>query len=71
MKVLDTVAACRELRRRLNSEEVTIDHAHAEARILGVESRAIEAAIDAARLTGRLAQGQESIPDTGLGEDHD
>lgn len=68
MKIMDTVTACRELRRRLNAKEVTVDHAHAEARVLGVEARAIEAAIDAARLTGRMSNGQTFIPDTDLGQ---
>jgi len=40
-----------------------------DAIVLGVESRAIEAAITAARLTGRLAQDQASIPDTDLGQE--
>ena len=67
MKILDTVRACRALRARLNAGEVTVEHAHAEARVLGVESRAIDAALTAARLTGRLGQDQENIPDTSLG----
>ena len=71
MKILDTVTACRALRKRLNEGEVTVDHAHAEARVLGVEARAIEAAIDAARLTGRMEMGQAFIPDTDLGADMD
>lgn len=54
---------------RLVGGEASVEEAHAEARLLGVASKILAIRLDHARLTGRLTQGDPSLPDVRLTQD--
>lgn len=53
---------------RLVSGETSVDEAHAEARLLGTAGKVIGLQLDHARLTGRLQQGSDVLPDFRFGD---
>lgn len=58
----DLLAEIKAAHQRLIDGEVDVDQAHAEARQLGVAAKVIDIEIQHARLTGRLRQGDDTLP---------
>jgi len=52
--------------RRLVAGEMPVDQAHAEARLLGTAAKILGVRLEHARLTGRLEQGSDALPDVRL-----
>ena len=52
--------------RRLVAGEMPVDQAHAEARLLGTAAKLLGVRLEHARLTGRLEQGSDVLPDVRL-----
>jgi len=63
----DLLAAVQDARARLVAGETPVDSAHAEARLLGVGAKVLALRLDHARLTGRLEQGSDVLPDVRIG----
>jgi hypothetical protein len=62
----DLLNSIKDATDRLVGGETPVDEAHAEARLLGVASKVIALRLDHARLTGRLEQGLDRLPDIKL-----
>lgn len=64
----DLLASIHDAYDRVRKGETPVDQAHAEARILGTASRVLMVQLEHARLTGRLTQGSDELPDFGVGK---
>ncbi len=53
--------------RRLRSGESSVEQAHAEARLLATAQRVVLVELEHARLSGRIEQGSDVLPDVRLG----
>ena len=58
----DLLATIRDAHDRLVAGTTPVDQAHAEARILGTAAKVIALQLDHARMTGRLTQGDATLP---------
>ena len=58
----DVLAAIQRSHDDLRQGKMPVDEAHAAARLLGGAVRLLDTALDHARLTGRLKQGDERLP---------
>lgn len=54
---------------RLIEGKTSVEESHAEARLLGVAGKIIGLRLDHARITGRLVQGSNLLPDLKLSSD--
>ena len=59
----DLLASIQNATERLTTGKTPVDEAHAEARLLGVAAKTIGLRLDHARITGRLQQGSDLLPD--------
>jgi|GEM_PF-4560202 len=64
--ISDMMAEIHAAHARLVGGDVDVDQAHAEARLLGVACKTVDLRLHHARLTGRLEQGADSLPDVRL-----
>ena len=61
-------AEIEEAHTRLVSGKSAVDQAHAEARLFGAACKTLDIQLAHARMTGRLEQGSDLLPDVRLGE---
>ena len=59
----DVLTAIQRAHDALRSGELPVDQAHAAARLLGGAVRLMDTALEHARLTGRLEQGSDALPE--------
>lgn len=59
----DVLVAIQRAHDALRSGELPVDQAHAAARLLGGAVRLMDTALEHARLTGRLEQGSDALPE--------
>lgn len=59
----ELLEAVQGAQRRLVAGETPTDQAHAEARLLGTAAKILGVRLEHARLTGRLEQGSDALPD--------
>ena len=58
----DVLAAIQRSLAALENGEIKVDQAHAAARLLGGAVRVLDVSLEHARLTGRLTQGSDVMP---------
>lgn len=58
----DLLKSIEQAHSRLNDEEITVDHANAEARLLGTAVRLMGVKMDHAKNTNRLTEGSDALP---------
>ncbi len=63
----DVLAAIQRAHDALRAGELPVGEAHAAARLLGGAVRLLDTALEHARLTGRLEQGSDVLPEFRLG----
>jgi len=59
----ELLSSVRQATDRLISGETAVDQSHAEARLLGTAGKIMAIRLEHAKLTGRLSQGSDVLPD--------